>query len=209
MHISPNLCYCLNFLYFNIESQWMCVHAFCVHVKRHAPLCPLRAQKKAVKKKQKQGSREERERERTLEREDGRATGRRAPGWKGEPEVVSQPAFKSSPLGLTEPMTIHSVSLSVLLPTPSPGPSSWKCFCFVFSGFETMKKGRSSRRDQRGNEVGGWTVEGSFGFCRQHENACLSDRAHIVAPCIMQMKMNSTQPMFMCIPEQKRINQTV
>lgn len=176
MHISPNQCYCLHFLYCNIESWWMCVHAFCVDVKRHAPLCPLSLSglKKAVKKTTELG------RERVLEREDGRATRRRAPGWKGEPEVVSQPAFKSSPLGLTEPMTIHSVSPSVLLPTLSPGPSSWKSFLvfflFFWGGFETMKKDRRSRRDQRGNEVGRWTMEGSFGFCRKHENACLSDR---------------------------------
>lgn len=82
-----------------------------VHAKRHAPLCPLRRQWKWVSSE-----------DRMHKREDGRATGR-VPGWKRAPEVASQPAFKSTPLGLTKPMMIHSVSSSVLLPTLSLGTS--------------------------------------------------------------------------------------
>lgn len=96
-------------------------------------------------------------RERMLEREDGRATGRRAPGWKGEPEVVSQPAFKSSPLGLTEPMKIHSQSLSVPLPTLSLGPSSWKCFWIFLRDLRWWKKVEAKRqwswRTNRGRQL--------------------------------------------------------
>lgn len=63
-----------------------------------------------------------------------------------------------------------------------------------------MKKGSRSRRDQRGDEAGGRTVEGSLASCRKHDNARLSERAHVAVMCIMQM---------MYLPEQKRINQTV
>lgn len=100
-----------------------CVHAFCMHVKRHAPLwVGWRRQWKT------RGSWEE--------REDGRSTGGRAAGWKREPEVVSPPAFKRSPLGLTEPRTYSSV----LLPTLSPGPPVERAFGFLFWDLRCWKR---------------------------------------------------------------------
>lgn len=91
-----------------------CVHASVCTLKGTLLCAHLESQSK------KGGQRRERERE--CRREDGRPAGRRVAGWKGEPEVVSQPAFKSSPLGLTEPATIRSVSPSVPLPPLPSGP---------------------------------------------------------------------------------------
>lgn len=94
-------------------------------------------------------------------------------GWKAEPEVVSQPTFKSSPPGLTEPMMVHSQPLSLFiyfLPSHLFFPLEGNLLCFVVLG---KGKGRH-RRSSKGMKLEDKPVKDVFKVFLPGTGKCMS-----------------------------------
>lgn len=87
---------------------------------------------------ERENMRHETERAAELQEEESRV------GWKAEPQVVSQPTFERSPVGLTEPMTINSQSVRLLPSLSLQGKPPW----FVVLAFEIMTGRRSIQRQR-------------------------------------------------------------
>lgn len=89
-------------------------------------------------------------------------------GWNLQPEVVLQPTFRSSPPGLTEPMTIHPQPFSMYYPH-----SHLIFWCLAFWDDEKGDREAVISRERIKLE---WRVFNSL--LQQHEKAGLSSHTH-------------------------------